>query len=52
MSNIQRRAKNISKLPLIDMTENETKVSFNDPRSPSANVTRYRDRKIMIYINN
>ncbi len=42
MSNIQRRIKNICKLPLIDMTENKTEISFNDPRSPSANVTRYK----------
>ncbi len=41
MSNVQRRAKNISKIPLIDMNENKTEVPFNDPRSPSANVSRY-----------
>ncbi len=42
MSNVQRRAKNISKIPLTDMVETKTEVSFNDPRSPSANVSRYR----------
>ncbi len=42
MSNVQRRAQNISKIPMTDMTENKTEVPFNDPRSPSANVSRYR----------
>ncbi len=45
MSNVQHRAKNISKLPLIDLTQNSTEIPFNDPRSPSANVSRYKIEK-------
>ena len=40
MSNLQRRAKNIGQIPLINMTDDKTELSFNDPRSPSANVSR------------
>lgn len=43
MSNLERRAKNISKIPLVDVTENKTEISFNDPRSPTANVSRYEE---------
>ncbi len=42
MSDVQRRAKSISKVPLIDMSDNKTESPLNDPRSPSANVTRYK----------
>jgi hypothetical protein len=41
MSNVQRRAKNIHKIPLLDMTDDKAELPFNDPRSPSANVSRY-----------
>ncbi|UJR26733.1 hypothetical protein I4U23_008048 [Adineta vaga] len=40
MSNVQRRIKSIYKVPLIDMTESNVEPPFNDPRSPSANVSR------------
>jgi hypothetical protein len=40
MSNVQHRAKNISKIPLLDVTENKSEISFDDPRSPSAGVAR------------
>ena len=39
-SSVQRRAKNISKIPLVNMTETGPEIPFNDPRSPSANVSR------------
>ena len=51
MSNIQRRAKNTSKVPLIDMTDNKIDIPMTDPRSPSANVTRYSLKIIIFCIN-
>ncbi|CAF2594675.1 unnamed protein product [Rotaria sp. Silwood2] len=40
MSSLQRRIKNIYKIPLLDMAEDQTKPQFEDPRSPSANISR------------
>ena len=42
MSSIQRRVKTIQQIPLIHLTEPVCQSSINsDPRSPTANVTRY-----------
>jgi hypothetical protein len=44
MSSIQRRAKNVYQIPLIHLIEQKTQstTTVMDPRSPSANVTRYK----------
>lgn len=40
MSSVQRRCKNIIKVPSLNMTENHTDNNRDDPRSPSANISR------------
>jgi len=40
---MQRRTKNIYQIPLIHLTELKTQSNtIVDPRSPSANLTRYK----------